>query len=250
MLWRYSGSKKRLLKFLPTPPLGTSTIVEPFAGSAAYGLHYRPHRLVLAEANQDVRALWTWVTTAATVAQLDALEQAVPPHGTDIRTVGLDNPAETLMRLMISGAYVGQLSSYVSYSGQHSFDLTALKEALPYLRKSVQQPILSDYRQTLDLDLPATSMVLVDPPYWGTKANYIDKSAKPSKRDKTMSTTPQEVAAFVQQLLVPTLLTYGEGAADLFPQFDWKLATTRKVPVLRGGGTRDRREFYAIVNWR
>ncbi len=47
MPWRYSASKKRLIKYLPAPPLRTATIVEPFAGSAAYGMHYKPESLVL-----------------------------------------------------------------------------------------------------------------------------------------------------------------------------------------------------------
>lgn len=54
MPWRYSGSKKRLLKYLPAPPLGTATIVEPFAGSAAYGMHYKPIELVESKKNEPV----------------------------------------------------------------------------------------------------------------------------------------------------------------------------------------------------
>lgn len=239
MPWRYSGSKKRLLKYLPGPPLGTTTIVEPFAGSAAYGLHYQPKSLVLAEANTDVRELWEWVATTATEEDLRELEAKKPTEKIDIRTLGLPKPQETLMRLSISGAYVGQLSSFIAYP-QHSFDLSGIAEVLSYVRRSVT--IASDFRDTEGIK----GLYFVDPPYLGTQGNYHDKS---KKHDMTGDVSADELKSFIGKLQSPVLFTYGEGAPELFPDFDWKLAVLRKVPVLRGGGTRDRREWYCKVNW-
>ena len=241
MPWRYSGSKKRLLKFLPSPPLGTKTIIEPFAGSAAYGLHYKPSQLVLAEANTDVRELWNWVATTATAKDLTELEAKKPTEKVDIRTLGLSKPQETLMRLSISGAYVGQLSSFIAYP-QHSFDLSVLREVLPYLQRSVQRPVLDDYTKTARTN----GFYFVDPPYLKTQGNYIDKSAK---EDMTGGVTADAIKGFLASLKGPWLFTYGEGAPEVFPEFQWHLAVIRKVPILRGGGTRDRREWYCKGGW-
>lgn len=240
MPWRYSGSKKRLLKYLPAPPLNTATIVEPFAGSAAYGLHYKPKSLILAEANTDVRELWEWLATTATEQDLKELEAKKPTEKVDIRSLGLPKPQETLMRLSISGAYVGQLSSFVAYP-QHSFDLSGVAAALSYIRRSVR--IERDFRDTEGLN----ALYFVDPPYLGTQGNYHDKS---KKHDMTGDVSADDLKHFIHGIKSPVLFTYGEGAPELFPDFDWKLAVTRKVPVLRGGGTRDRREWYCRLNWR
>lgn len=241
MPWRYSGSKKRLLKFLPGPPLGTKRIVEPFAGSAAYGLHYRPRELVLAEANTDVRGLWEWVCGEATVQDLTDLEAKKPTEKVDARSLGLPKPQETLIRLMISGAYVGQLSSTVLYP-QHSLDLSGIKSMLPYLQTAVQKPVLKDFREAAS----ETGFFFIDPPYIGTEGNYIDKS---SKKNLTGGISAAELTDFITKLKQPVLFTYGDDAPETFPAFDWTLAVIRKVPILRGGGTRERREWYCKINW-
>lgn len=239
MPWRYSGSKKRLIKYLPAPPLRTATIVEPFAGSAAYGMHYKPESLVLAEANTDVRELWEWLATTATEEELKELEAKKPTEKVDIRSLELPKPQETLMRLSISGAYVGQLSSFIAYP-QHSFNLSGVAEALHYIRRSVR--IAADFRETAGLN----ALYFIDPPYLGTQGNYHDKS---KKHDMTGDVSAEDLKAFISGIKSPVLFTYGEGAPELFPEFDWKLAVMRKVPVLRGGGTRDRREWYCQLNW-
>ena len=72
---RYSGSKKRLLKFLPPPPPQTSLVLEPFAGSLAYSMHYRPVAIQAGDANPLVRGLWDWLRGPATEERLTFLEE-------------------------------------------------------------------------------------------------------------------------------------------------------------------------------
>jgi len=244
-MFRYSGSKKRMLKHLPAPPAGTLCIVEPFAGSAAYGLHHRPDSLVLAEANSDVRGLWTWLSTQASEEDLREVERLRPSSKIDVRSLLLPKPQETLLRLMVSGAYVGQLSSWVLYP-QHSLNLQGIVDALPYLRGAVQTPVLKDYRETASKDRRAGALFFVDPPYFGTEGNYHDKSLG---TDMTRDVSVAAVTDFVCGLKSPVLLTYGSGAPELFPDFDWTLGVIRKVPILRGGGTRDHPEWYAKIRW-
>jgi site-specific DNA-adenine methylase len=78
-VFRYSGNKTRLLKHLPSPPPGTRTIVEPFAGSLAYAMFYKPVRIVAAEVNPYVRGLWEWLRSSATVEMLSKIEEPGQP---------------------------------------------------------------------------------------------------------------------------------------------------------------------------
>ena len=55
-MFPYFGKKLRLAKFYPAPAY--STVIEPFAGTMAYSLHYRPERAVGIERDERVFALW------------------------------------------------------------------------------------------------------------------------------------------------------------------------------------------------
>lgn len=238
-LFRYSGSKHRLLGSLLGPPANVAVIVEPFAGSLAYAMAHRPARIVAAEANPLVRGLWEWLRTTATVAALDALERAMPQAKVDVRSLGLSAPETTLMRLQVCGAYVGQLSSFRVYP-QHALRLDALKAALPYVKRALA-PLLVDYREVV---IPPASVAFVDPPYLGTAANYK------SKRDDHGQIDARDVEDFVLRLSCPTIVTYGDDAATAFPRLPWEKIAERRVPILRGGGTRLRVEHAAYLNWR
>jgi len=236
-LFRYSGSKTRLIGKLPAPPLGTRTIIEPFAGALAYAIHYRPSRIIAADANPLVRELWNWLRTTATVADLEALERARPNDKVDIRTLGLSSPETTLMRLQISGAYVGQLSSFVAYP-QHNLRLDKLKAALPFIRASLS-PVAPDFRALGRLPY-ARALAFVDPPYLGTSPNYGKANEALNARD---------VEAFILGLKCPTIVTYGDDARDVFPRLAWRKLADRAVPILRGGGTKRRREYVSLLRW-
>jgi site-specific DNA-adenine methylase len=244
---RYSGSKRRLLKFLPGPPLGTTTIVEPFAGSLAYALHYQKPKIVAAEANPLVRDLWCWFRNRATEADFTRIESLKPKEKIDARVWAkqhdLGEPETTLVRLQISGAYVGQLSSFSLYP-QHSLGLQEFRNRLSYIKRSLA-PVRDDFRhpEILAATKEPNAFAFVDPPYLDTKANYK------SKGQDHGSITPQEVEDFILGLSCPTLVTYGDGAQETFPRLTWTKAVTRKVPILRGGGTRERTEWYSRIGF-
>lgn len=238
MFFRYSGNKTRLLKYLPSPPADTQVIVEPFAGSLAYAMSHQPVRIVAAEVNPYVRGLWEWLRTTATVEMLTKIERAKPNEKIDLRLLGLSEPETTLIRLQISGAYVGQLSSFVAYP-QHSLKLDKLKAALPYIRQALA-PLVKDFH---DVEVPANAVAFIDPPYLDTSANYKSKKADHGGIDL------RAVEDFVLGLPCPTVMTYGDGAPDAFPRLSWNKVLERKVPILRGGGTRLRTEYAALLRW-
>jgi hypothetical protein len=201
-------------------------------------MFYKPVRIVAAEVNPYVRGLWEWLRSSATVEMLSKIERAKPTEKIDLRLLGLSEPETTLIRLQISGAYVGQLSSFVAYT-QHSLKLDKLKESLPYIRQALS-PLSKDFREVA---IPDDAMAFVDPPYLGTQANYKGKGGDHGAAD------PRAIEDFVLGLRCPTLVTYGDGAAETFPRLSWQKVIDRKVPILRGGGTRLRTEYAALLRW-
>lgn len=70
----YYGSKYRLAKHYDAPRHGT--IIEPFAGSASYALHYHWHDVRLYDAYERVCAVWDYVirATPKEIRQLPLIE--------------------------------------------------------------------------------------------------------------------------------------------------------------------------------
>ncbi len=248
-MFRYSGSKKRQLKYLPPPPDGTHCIIEPFAGSAAYGLHYMPRRLLLMEKNEDVAALWNWLIREASDHDVEELELFLCAkrklgEKVDIRTFNLTKPQETLARLTSSGVYVGQLSSWIFYP-QHSIDFSAIRGLLGYIKESVEVVGFDFGTMTAYYSQPGV-MLFLDPPYFGTAANYQDKTAK-KNLDKI--DLRDRLTAALSENDLPTIFTYGEGAPEVYPTLNWTLACERKVPRIRTGGCVIRKEWVSLSNW-
>jgi site-specific DNA-adenine methylase len=232
-LFRYSGSKTRLLRHLPSLQ-GSSTLIEPFAGSAAFAAHYRPTTLLLAEKNEGVRTLWEWLRSEATADDLFDLEKIEFTDKQDVRTLNLTLGPETLLRLTTSGVMVGQLSSYC-LNKQHKVSFDKLREALPWI-KMVVAPVAKDFR-----DLKGEKgFHFVDPPYLKTSGNYIDKKAP--KGD--CNSIDMEAVVDYCRAAPMGILTYGHDAREVIPTGEWTLAKVVKVPRIRCGGTKDRNEHY------
>ena len=234
-VFKYSGSKTRLLKHLP-PPKNASTIVEPFAGSAAYSIHYRPDRLLLCEKNTSVRALWEWLRAEATTDDLHDLERLPWEDRSDVRDLKLPVAPETLLRLTASGVMVGQLSSFILLR-QNTVNFDKLKAALPWIKKAVG-PVGADFRDYQN----EPGFHFVDPPYLKTSGNYVDKKAP---KGDCGSIDLDAVMDYCRN--VRGLLTYGHDAKEVMPSMDWKLAKVVKVPKIRTGGTKDRHEHFCFL---
>jgi site-specific DNA-adenine methylase len=82
-MFYYYGRKKRLAKKYPVP--NTDTIIEPFAGSAAYSLFEDnwKKRVILVEKDAEIAALWRWFIQEATEQDiLDLPDPVVGEHTT------------------------------------------------------------------------------------------------------------------------------------------------------------------------
>lgn len=72
-MFYYYGRKKQIAKYYPEPKC--DTIIEPFAGSAAYSL-YKEHwrkRVILIEKDKKVCDIWDWLINSATSEEIGNL---------------------------------------------------------------------------------------------------------------------------------------------------------------------------------
>jgi len=72
-MFYYYGRKKRMAKWYPEPVC--DTVIEPFAGSAAYSLHGDNWKknVILVEKDPKVAAIWKWFIHEATQGDIDSL---------------------------------------------------------------------------------------------------------------------------------------------------------------------------------
>jgi site-specific DNA-adenine methylase len=232
MSFRYSGAKKRMLKYLPIPLKGTMQIIEPFAGSLSYSLNYKPKSIIGADSNLLIRELWDYLTHSFTLEKVDNILQRRPTNNIDLRNI-YSGPELTLMRLQTSGVYVGQLSSYIHYA-QHKSGIKKLFNELESCNlKDTLHPLFNDFKQTFNLTNDLNTICFLDPPYNKTSANYIGNQ----------SVNYRDIQDYFISCKCPIFMTYGDGAKDIFPKLTWETLTTRKVPNIRRGGTTDRTEW-------
>jgi site-specific DNA-adenine methylase len=245
-LFRYSGNKARMLPHYRRPPSGTKRIVELYLGTGAYmlstdlpGLGY--------ETNGDVVEMWKWLqkTTPSELRDLyDAVEaiksDPKTPQKPDVRLMlGLSKGQETYVRINTTGVLVGQLTAWKIYP-QNKLPVEETIKCLPRLKDvEVIHGSASDYASQ-DGD-----MLFVDPPYVGTTAGYTEKGVK----DHEKCYKPTDTIEILSKSTLPVIFTYGDGAESHFPEYAWSPVKTRKVPNIRRGGTVERTEWVAYVNW-
>lgn len=72
-MFYYYGRKKQIAKHYPAPNF--DTIIEPFAGAAAYSLFQNnwKKRVILIEKDPKVSAIWDWLINSATVQEIKQL---------------------------------------------------------------------------------------------------------------------------------------------------------------------------------
>lgn len=249
MPFRYSGSKKRFISKLPAPPKGTRRIVEPFAGSLAYSVHYKPKRAIGYEVNTDVAELWRWLREEATTERLLEFEDEVRalPDKYDLRELDTEPALRTLARLHTASVMVGQLSSWRHYA-QHRVDFSGIADELSWIQSAVKLRERS-FERSKKLDgewREKRTLFFIDPPYLGTSGNYKDKTSRANRDLIDVSA----VAKFCAKLRAPAIFTYGDDAVEAFPMFEWQVFAERRVPNIRHGGSKLRREHVCLLNWK
>lgn len=242
--FRYSGNKVKLTPLYKLPDKKVKRVVEPYLGSAAFSLNCGLDVPVIGyEINEDLYAMWQWlkVTTEDELWDLyhlveDLKKKELKP---DTKTLGLDAGPLTYIRINVTGLIVGQLSSWGIYP-QHKLPVESTIQCLPRIRNFEIKLGEGENFQNSDDDL-----VFIDPPYVGTFANY--KSIKNKSIEAQYQ--PDDTKRLIQSLNCPIIFTYGTNASEIFPEYEWQLLKTIKVPNMRKGGTVDRFEYVSYINF-
>lgn len=72
-MFYYYGRKKQIAKYYPSPAYGT--IIEPFAGAAAYSFYKENWKknVILIEKDKKVYEIWDWLINRATVEEIEKM---------------------------------------------------------------------------------------------------------------------------------------------------------------------------------
>ena len=242
-LFKYSGSKSRLISFYRRPPEGVKRVVEPYLGSGSYILSTELPGLGF-ETNPEVVAMWEWLKSSSPdgIRQIDAFvrEAKAREEKPDVRLMGLDLGPQTYVRINVTSVVTGQLKSWKIYP-QHNIPVDLTIECLPRL-KDIE--VVNDNANSYvhrDGDL-----LFIDPPYVGTEGGYEEKKGK---IDHGKSYDPEDTKRLIASTTNPIIFTYGDGAQQIFSEYKWEHVKTAKVPNMRRGGTTDRSEWVSYINW-
>lgn len=164
--FRYFGSKRSLAKFYPAPK--HNLIIEPFAGSAGYSLHWYKHEILLVEKYKAIADLWNWLITVSEDEFLSL------PTG-NITTTHLKIPreAKTLIGfwLQFGGKTPVKSAPPMAYDYPESFWTEAKKRQLARQLKHIRHwRCINDGYPCTNRMGPATWFV--DPPYQIVSASY------------------------------------------------------------------------------
>lgn len=244
-LFRYSGSKSKLVPLYRPPPPGTKRLVEPYLGSGAYIMAHRGVPGIGYETNADVAAMWWWLQKSTPeelkdlAERVEAAKAADPEGKPDVRMLALAKGPETYVRINCAGVMTGQLTGWRIYP-QNRLPVEGTIQCLPRLKEvEVVLGPASLYTHT-DGDL-----LFVDPPYVGTVGGYLEKGGANHEKTYRPSSTVDLLASTTN----PVVFTYGTGAPQLFPSYSWEAVLERKVPNIRSGGTTDRTEWVSYLRW-
>jgi site-specific DNA-adenine methylase len=241
-LFRYSGNKAKLLSLYRPIPNGVARVVEPYLGSGAFSINSGIPAIGY-EVNKDLYAVWTWLKQA-TAQDLHDLNDLVEDwkkrqEKPDVRDMKLDLGRQTYVRVNCCSVVVGQLSSWKVYP-QHSLPIEETIKCLPKLRQIEVVHGRGEDHKPVDGDL-----LFVDPPYIGTIGNYQEKNGQQIEKEYD----PKDTEKLLDEVSCPVIFTYGSNAKEIFPNYDWELIKTVKVPNMRKGGTVDRTEWAAYINF-
>lgn len=178
-LFRWFGSKYNSVKHYPAPE--HSTIIEPYAGSASYSLHYADRKIVIWDRDPNLQGLWHWLILSATQSDIADIPVDVPV-GTDIRSLGLNPGQELLMKHWQRTNNVGDCWTVSPWNGKPG--LWSLRTRA---RVSEEVSAIKHWR----IEHPSTyaavpSTWFIDPPY---QYNYRYRSDLPPFEFEALAAT-------------------------------------------------------------
>jgi site-specific DNA-adenine methylase len=154
-LFKWFGSKWNASKHYPEPAY--ETLIEPFAGSAAYSLRYAEKKVQIFDADPNLQQLWYWLINEATEESIRQIPTDFP-EGTDLRRVGLTYNQALLVKHWQRTNNVGDCwttSPWGNKPGQWTVSTRSrVAEEVQAIKHWVFAPIY-----------PQTGTWFIDPPY-------------------------------------------------------------------------------------
>ena len=222
-LFRYSGNKTDF------PEMDLSKykrIVETCAGSMGFSLQYDLPALGI-DYSLELINLLKWLQTVSD-KNLDKLKQ-YEGQRLDIRKIpNLSDEEKTYLRINIASVMVGQLSSWTIYP-QNKLPIEQTKRAIRKIKNWKFK-----HGSYLNYVCKEGDFLFIDPPYLGTLGNY-------NENDLNMN----EFLSWQKQLWVPHIITYGSPIKEI--KTKWKCWLEKKVPNIRLGGSKIRKDYYTLV---
>lgn len=161
----YYGSKWSIIKHYPAPK--HSIIIEPFAGSASYALHYPDRQVRLYDKDETVVALWNYII-GVSESEIATLADFVP--GEDLRDRKLTQEQSWLLGFWANPASAAPKHKVGSFTGWNAAKRERTIAQLQYVRHWKADVLSYD---EIDND---TATWFVDPPYVGTGKYYRHSS--------------------------------------------------------------------------
>lgn len=195
-MFYYYGRKKKLVHHYPPPDHRLDTIIEPFAGSAAYALHGNnwTKRVILVEKDPQVAALWRWL-----------IHEATPQDIRDLPDLKVGDKTSNFLQILHSASK--RAFSYKTMKVTPVLEMNwginkhSMIRDLPKVKH--WEIIEGDY--TMAPDVEATWFI--DPPYQGEPGTGYDQSS--SGIDYTA------LGSWCQQRKGEIIVCEGRGAAWL-----------------------------------
>ncbi len=247
----YHGNKNRLIpKMRSISHLGIKRVVEPFLGSGAYSIA-QGLPAVGYEINERLCGVWKWLQncTAEDLYDLEARYIANFEGGKNLKVriddCGYSQPEADYVRLQCGGMVPGSLKNNLTYWNQkgnrhRSLAITGTINCLEAIRNIEVRCEDGHSHVVEDGDL-----LFVDPPYLGTQASYIS-----SKGDPTKLYDPQKTVDLINSTSNPIIMTYGERAEEVFPDFKWEVLTQTLSPnVFDPSKRRWKNEMITYINF-
>jgi site-specific DNA-adenine methylase len=174
-MFYYYGRKKRIVKYYPKPKY--DTIIESFAGSAAYAMEYFDRKVILYEINHKIYSVWKYLQQASEkdVLSLPILEKGQCLNNEEFNY--LSDPEKWTIGLFLNpGSSVPKKSpgNFCDWDEKHRKDLS---EDLYKIRH--WEIYNESYENSPDIE----ATWFVDPPYSPNSDNYGGKYYTNNKID-------------------------------------------------------------------
>lgn len=171
-MFRYYGRKTSYIHLYPPPK--HKTIIEPFAGSASYSLHYWKHNVILIEKDHVLYGIWRYLIEEATprkILNLPILEDS--DHMSDTKYDKLSQAQKDLIGFFLNSSCprpARKTSPSPTYSKWNAKTRAELAEDVKKIKH--WKIIHGDYTKAPN----RSATWFIDPPYQGKGGKYYRHS--------------------------------------------------------------------------